>query len=83
MAKNRDTYKYKLYEGNNIVYIGITNDPKRRENEHKNAGESFTKMETFGSAVNRESAEKWEEQELANYRKSHRGKNPKYNKTSK
>ena len=83
MAKKRNTRKYKLYEGNKIVDIGITNDPKRRESEHKRDRHKFTKMKTFGTAVSRESAEKWEEQELAKYRKSHQGKNPKYNKTSK
>lgn len=83
MAKKRDTYKYKELDGNKIVNIGITDDPKRREGEHKSEGHKFTKMQIFGSAVSRESAEKWEEQELAKYRKSHGGKNPKYNKTSK
>ena len=83
MAKKRDTHKYKLYEENKIVDIGITSDLKRREDEHKRDGRKFTKMKSFGSVVSRESAEKWEEKELAKYRKSHKGKNPKYNKTSK
>lgn len=49
--------------------IGITNDPKRREDKHKKDGYIFPKMEIFGSAVSRESAEKWEEKELEKYRK--------------
>ena len=32
---NRNTYKYELTRGNRVVYVGITNDPSRREAEHR------------------------------------------------
>ena len=31
MAQKRDTYKYELKQGNKVVYVGITDDPGRRE----------------------------------------------------
>ena len=31
MAKNRDTYKYFLKRGNEIIHVGITNDLQHRE----------------------------------------------------
>jgi len=77
--KNRDTSRYKLKEGNEIVYIGITDDPKRRESEHKREGKKFAKMEKVGPAVTRESAFKWESESIKKYKKSHGGKSPKYN----
>lgn len=30
----RDTFKYELTKGNRVVYVGITNNPERREAEH-------------------------------------------------
>ncbi len=77
--KNRDTYRYKLKKGNEILYIGITDDPKRRESEHKSEGKKFAKMEKAGPAVTRESAFKWESESIKKYKKSHGGKSPKYN----
>ena len=40
----RDTYPYVLQEGRTIVYIGIMNESKRREQEHRNEGKQFTCM---------------------------------------
>jgi len=77
--KNRDTSRYKLKEGNEIVYIGITDDPKRRESEHKSEGKEFSKLEKVGPTVTRESAFKWESESIKKYKKSHGGKSPKYN----
>jgi predicted GIY-YIG superfamily endonuclease len=31
----RDTYKYELKDGKKVVYVGITNDPERREAQHR------------------------------------------------
>ena len=31
----RNTYKYELTKGNKVVYVGITNNPGRREAEHR------------------------------------------------
>lgn len=77
--KNRDTYKYKLMDGNKILDIGITNDPQRRESEHKTARHRG-RMKIFGIVVTEESAKKWEKEELEKYKRNHSGKLPKYNK---
>lgn len=44
----RNIYKYELKEGNKVVYIGITNNPERRENEHLLEGKVFDKMNIVG-----------------------------------
>ena len=76
----RNHYRYRLWDGRKIVYIGITHDPSRREIEHKGEGKSFTRIKSVGPAVTQQSAEKWEEERLSQYRRNHRGRNPKYNK---
>lgn len=81
MAK-QNYHKYVLRKGREVVYKGITRDPERREEEHRD-DKNFSKMNTIGRAVTKKSAEAWEEQSLKSYRKSHKGKNPKYNKTKK
>lgn len=81
MAKKRNHYRYELKEVRKIVYIGITDDPSRREPEHKSEGKHFANMKIVGRAVTEESAKQWEEKKLDQYRRSHRGKNPKYNET--
>jgi hypothetical protein len=78
--KKRDTYRYILKNGNSIEYIGITNDPKRRETEH-NKDKCFGKMEIIGPAVSRESAENWETERLNTYAQNHGGNVPPANKT--
>jgi len=77
--KRRKYYRYVLLDNRRIVYIGITDDPKRREQEHRREGKKFTKMKIIGPAVTRETAEKWEEERLRTYRRHHKGRNPKYN----
>ena len=80
MPAPRDHYRYLLYHQGAIVYIGITNDPERREQEHRDEGKRFTSMSVLRPAVTRASAERWEEERLEAYRRNHRGKNPRYNK---
>lgn len=73
-----------LKDSKEIVQFGITKrPPKSRAAEHRSEGRKFTHMLVVGPAVTRETAETWEEDSLAAYRRSHRGKNPKYSKTSK
>ena len=43
-VKRVDTYVYKLVRNGQTVYIGITNDLKRREQEHREDKE-FDKMQ--------------------------------------
>lgn len=40
----RNTYKYELTKGNKVVYVGITNNPGRREAEHRQ-NKNFDKNE--------------------------------------
>jgi len=49
----------------------------------KMRGKRFRSMNVVGPAVTRDGAEKWEEERLEQYRKSHGGKNPRYNETDK
>ncbi len=83
MAKKRNHFRYELKKGNKILYKGITNDPERREEEHENDGKRFSHMNIVGPTVTKKSAENWEEKSLESFRKSHNGKNPKYNETDK
>lgn len=78
--KKRNYYRYQLKDGNEIKYIGITNDPDRRESEH-NSDKKFNKMDVVGPAVSKETAQQWEEDRLQTYRNGHEGQNPKYNQT--
>lgn len=77
---NRDTSRYILKNGNRIEYIGITNDPERRMNEHSR-DKSFTTMEIVGPKVKRATAEKWETERIETYANNHNGSAPPLNKT--
>lgn len=77
MAK-RDTYKYELTKGKKIVYVGITNDPGRREMEHRK-DKNFDKMRIVGNASTHEGASMWESNRIQTYMKNHNGNTPLYN----
>ena len=59
MAKDRDTYKYQLMKGREVVHRGITNDLPRREAEHQ-ATKPGTHITQVGRRTDRESALAWE-----------------------
>ena len=80
MSSKRDHHKYQLKQGNKIVYVGVTNDPERRENEHSLEGKKFTNMQTVGRVVTKDTALEWEQEKIDSYRKSHNGRKPRYNK---
>ena len=80
MTKERDTYVYELKRGNEVCYVGKTNNPDRREQEHQKDGKKFGHMKIISRAMTEDGAEKKEKERLEAYRKSHRGKNPEYNK---
>lgn len=82
MASKRDISRYVLKEGNKTVYIGITNEIQRREQEHAQE-KQFGHIKQVGPKVTLETAKKWEEATLETYRTNHSGDNPKYNKTDK
>ena len=81
MTKNPlDTVTYELKEGNKVLYVGTTNDPERREQEHKESGKKFGHMNITSRKMTEEGAKKKEAERLAQYRKNHKNKNPKLNK---
>ena len=82
MGNKRDTVTYDLKYGKKIVYRGTTDDPKRRADEHKETGKKFTKLTVTSRKMTEDGAKKKETEALERYRKSHSGKNPKYNKDS-
>jgi predicted GIY-YIG superfamily endonuclease len=81
MTKKRETVTYELKNGNEVVYVGTTNDPERREQEHRDAGKKFGGMNVTSKKMTDDGAKKKEAERLATYRKN-QGKNPKYNKDS-
>ncbi len=78
--KPRDTVTYDLKQGGKVVYRGTTDDPERREQEHRDAGKKFTKLTVTSRKLTEEGAMKKETEALKTFRKGHGGKNPLYNK---
>ncbi len=81
MVKKRDTVTYELKQGNKVVYVGTTNDPDRREQQHRKEGKNFTHLKVTSIRMTKDGARKKEAEQLATYRKN-QGRNPKYNKDS-
>ena len=82
MAQKRDTNKYECYQGNKLVYVGITNDMARREAEHRADGMSFSSMRKVGNITTPEGASSWETSRIQTYQRNHGGETPKYNKNN-
>ena len=82
MAKKRSTQTYRLKDGRKTVYIGSTNDLERREEEHRDEGKHFTRLEPTSRKMTEEGAKQKEADQLQTFRKGHGGKNPKHNKDS-
>ena len=80
MPKKRDTVTYSLYKGNKKVYIGTTNNPDGRAQEHKQDGKHFGRMDITSRRMTEEGAKQKESDMLESYRRSHGGRNPRYNK---
>lgn len=78
-VKGVDTYVYKLVRNGQTVYIGITNDLKRREQEHRE-DKQFDKMQVIKGPCTREEAEKMESVQLRLFSFSHNHL-PEYNQT--
>lgn len=74
----RGSYKYELKDGNKVLYIGITNDPERRDQEHRQDKE-FGHMSIIGNRTTKEAAEKWEEDRIKTYMNNHGGNTPPFN----
>ena len=75
----RDTYTYDLKRGGRVVYKGTTNDPERREREHRREGKVFDKLEPTSPPMTRGDAKEKEVKNLETYRRNHGGRNPPYN----
>lgn len=59
MAKSRDTYKYHFKVRNKIIHSGITEDLKRREEEHQQKWPSGH-IKQVGHRTTEEAAREWE-----------------------
>ena len=78
LMEKRDTYKYELTKGNKVVYVGITNNPERRQAEHQQ-DKDFDKMRLIGRASTPKGASEWETRRIQTYMNNHNGNTPKYN----
>ena len=58
MVRKRNAQTYNLFDGNQKVYIGTTDDLKRREQEHRDAGKKFTRIEPTSRRMTPASAKK-------------------------
>lgn len=82
MPKRRDTVTYDLKRGRRVVYRGTTEDPEQREQQHRDEGKVFDRLLVTSRRMTTEGAKRKEEEGLEQYRRSHRGQNPRYNKDS-
>jgi len=78
--KPRDTYRYVLRDGRDVVQYGISDHPEVRAYAHELDGKRFTGVSIVGPPVTRESAQDWERDMIEAYQRSHGGKKPRYNK---
>ena len=74
-------FTYKLVKDGKAKYIGITNNPERRNKEHSNSDKNYDYMELTSGRISRSEAERRESRNLNSYRNA-TNKNPEYNKTS-
>ena len=71
---------YALYNGRKKVYIGEAANPEQRAEQHREEGKVFTRVDTTSRRMLKTNAREREADQLESYRRSHSGKNPKYNK---
>ena len=63
IESKRDTYKYHLKRGNQIIRSGITNDLDRREKEHQRNYGKDVHIQRVGNRTTREGAREWEKKQ--------------------
>ena len=80
MTQERNVYVYVLKYRNEVVYIGTTNSPTRRIEEHCQDEKIFDDAEYWDPMI-KDEARNLERRLLAEYKATH-GRNPKYNKGS-
>jgi hypothetical protein len=78
---NKKNVTYKLVKNKKAVYIGTTNNPNRRNNEHSRSGKNYDYLEVTSYGISKNEAERRESRNLNSYKKA-TGKKPTYNKTS-
>ena len=78
--KPRDTFRYVLRDGREVVQYGISDHPEVRAYNHELDGKRFTGISVVGPAVTRESAQEWERDMIEAYQRRHGDKKPRYNK---
>jgi hypothetical protein len=62
-----------------VQYVGTTNNPRRRRNQHRKAGKRG-RLKVESRHRSRRAARQWERTRLASHRRGNRGRNPRYNK---
>jgi predicted GIY-YIG superfamily endonuclease len=62
-----------------VVYRGITNNPKARAQEHWDEGKRFEYLETVGNSKSRSEA-RWDERRALGRHVERTGSQPRYNK---
>ena len=79
MSAKKDTVTYELRWDEDVVYIGTTNDPDRREDEHRLDGKIFDELKRTSKPMTEKRAKQKEAKDLKAFRRAHRGENPIYN----
>lgn len=78
MPAKKDTVTYELRLDDEVVYIGTTNDPDRREDEH-DEDKVFDELVPTSEPMTAVRAKQKEAEDLEAYRHGHGGMNPLYN----
>ena len=63
------------------MYVGITNNPERREAEHRQ-NKNFDKMKIVGNVSTLDGASQWETNRIQTYMNNHKGQTPLTTKTN-
>ena len=82
--KPRNTVTYDLVrgQGNRVVYRGRTSqDIDDRAAQHRSDGKDFDRIVPTSRRMTDEGAKRREAESLERYRRSHGGRNPRYNET--
>ncbi len=78
----KKAYTYKTVDKSGRTnYIGVTNNPSRRNSEHSGSGKKYSHLVVTSGPLTRGEAERRETRNLTSYKKA-TGKRPRYNKTS-
>ena len=78
MPAKEDTVTYELRWDGDVVYIGTTNDPDRRKDEH-DEDMIFDELVPTSEPMTAAMAKQKEAEDLEAYRRDHDGMNPLYN----